>query len=299
MKYLHAMFCLLLTLSLTGCNDWNSSSVTQTDLVNAQMYFDFSLEDTLKKAKKLEDPYDAYSLIFNKPFGVDETVTKVYYQTPSKAIIEHFNLSVKNDTLSSGTEYIDLTNKTLAIQTMFKYLDIALSAGDKRAFTELYGSDSPYFKYDTPSSSVDRQVIVSAKMLQAKHRDNLANLAESLIVKTPIDEDIIMAYAYQLEQGFVYPKNTLKSAAYYQKLYPDNNLIPLYLIELYLDINDYENAYFWKVRCIGDCDTLSRTSGNGIVTTLGLTSLFQSELNGEQFKAIEVAANDPKRKTFK
>jgi hypothetical protein len=136
-------------------------------------------------------------------------------------------------------------------------------------------------------------------MLQAKHRDNLANLAESLIVKTPIDEDIIMAYAYQLEQGFVYPKNTLKSAAYYQKLYPDNNLIPLYLIELYLDINDYENAYFWKVRCIGDCDTLSRTSGNGIVTTLGLTSLFQSELNGEQFKAIEVAANDPKRKTFK
>lgn len=54
MKYLHAMFCLLLTLSLTGCNDWNSSSVTQTDLVNAQMYFDFSLEDTLKKAKNLK-----------------------------------------------------------------------------------------------------------------------------------------------------------------------------------------------------------------------------------------------------
>jgi hypothetical protein len=300
MNYIKSLFGLFFILLLAGCNDSESNnytekSVTRADFMNAKMYFDFTLEESLKKAKTLADPYDAYTLLMKAYHGVDEKGEKLIYKNKDNITITHskFSVSAKDyDDLGYPDYSLPLMHREEALNSMFGYLDSSLQSGNKKAFLEVYEAQKAYFYKDEKSLS-------HIEKLQVKYAADFKNLAESLTVKDTIDQDLTLLYAYQNKKGLIYTKNSEKAVEYYQKLYPANPTVALYIVGVYLDINDFENAYFWKVRCINSCFDMFVSLYSKESRGPTITDAFKQHLNEAQFKEIEAAASDPSRKSFK
>lgn len=307
MQYIKYVLSFTLLLILAGCNESNpkidySKKLLPEDITKATVYFDKMLDATLKVAKEQKNPYDSYSLLVKAYYGADSNRNPIVYKIPDKLfVIKQSKFSIKvtldepfgNYQNYGSYEYgATLIKKDEALSDLFEYLDMSLKLGNKKAFIELYEAKKPYFEDDLT-------LIAQVDKLQIKYADAFKILAESLTVGETIDEDLILLYGYQYRKGFIYPKNTAKSVEYYQKLYPNNKNVAFDIISSYLEINDFENAYFWKVRCIDSCTQNVITALKPLSYKATLDDIFREKLTSTQFKEIEVAANDPKRKTFK
>lgn len=307
MRYIKYLLGSALLLALAGCGDSEqkvdySKQLVREDVEKATVYFNQVLENTLNDAKKQKDPYDAYALLVKAYYGADANREPIVYKIPEKPfIIKQTKFSVKanfdeyfeNEQSYGNYNYVGtLTKKKEALTDLFNYLDLSLKSGNKKAFIELYEANKPYFEDDlTLMAQVDK--------LQIKYADDFKILAENLTVGETIDEDLILLYAYQYRKGFIYHKNTAKAVEYYQKLYPKNKNVAFDIISSYLEINDFENAYFWKVRCIDSCTQRVVTALKPLSYKATLDDIFREKLNSTQFKEIEAASNDPARNSFK
>lgn len=290
-------FIVALTLStLVACSDSDDNStvylnsVSDAELNDAKSYFDQQLVTILDDAKKVSDPFDAYSLLVRAYYGADKDYKRISYKIPNKEL----TINQSKFMLKEYEYNVRLPHRYEAMNALFSYLDASLATGNKKAFLELYESKKNY----------DGEDLSKFEALQLKYSKTFATLAESLKVGETIDDDLIMLYAYQLKKGFVYPKNADKSVEYYQKLYASNPTVALYIMGVYLEINDFENAYFWKVRCIGTCSNMFNSLNNDVIKNTnsrneGTIDLFRNKLTSVQFKEIEAAANDPARTSFK
>lgn len=307
MRYMKYVVGALLIASLTGCGDSApkvdpSKILGRADVVKATDYFDGVLGNTLKEAKQQKDPYDAYALLVKAYYGADANREPIVYKIPDKTFIIKQNKFLVKATLTEpfgnaqyygSYDYVGtLPKKKEALTDLFHYLDLSLKTGNKKAFIELYEAKKPYFEDDlTLMAQVDK--------LQIQYAEDFKTLAENLSIGEPIDEDLILLYGYQYRKGFIYPKNTAKAVEYYQKLYPKNKNVAFDIVSAYLEINDFENAYFWKVRCVDSCTQRVITALKPLSYNATLDDIFREKLNSTQFKEIEAAANDPTRNNFK
>lgn len=304
MHILKSLIGALALSTLVACSDSDDNhavylnSVMETELNDAKSYFDQQLVIILDDAKKASDPFDAYSLLVRAYYGADKDYNRISYKIPNKKFIinqSKFTIKEMASNMNGRYEYrAKLPHRHEAMNALFTYLDASLATGNKKAFLELYESKKNY----------DGEDLGKFENLQLKYSKEFAKLAESLQVGETIDDDLIMLYAYQLKKGFVYPKNSDKSVEYYQKLYASNPTVALYIMGVYFEINDFENAYFWKVRCIGTCATMFNALNDDVIEntgsrTDGAIDLFRTKLTSEQFKAIEAAANEASRTSFK
>lgn len=297
-----AVVCSLAFLILTGCGDSEPKQVekknyiTLSDMTDARTYFDQQLEGILTQAKSLNDPYDAYSLLVKAYYGVDKDHNRIVYTSPStNMIIRQSNFTIKeniSDAHGSSVYTFNLIRKYDGLKALFDYLDAALATGNKQAFLELY---------TTKQDQYDKSSIAKVEALQMKYSKEFATLAESSKVGETVDNDLILLYAYQLSKGLVYPKNSEHAVEFYSKLYPSDNIIPFHIMSVYLGINDFENAYFWKLRCVGICANSLNELNDKSIGRMGLKieTVFSEMLTSGQFKAIEAAASDPARMSFK
>lgn len=307
MHYIKYVLSFILLLALSGCNDSEphvdySNQLAREDVTKAKVYFDQVLEATLNEAKKQKDPYEAYSLLLNAYYGADANREPIVYKNSEKSFVirqSKFSvISTLDESFGNGQSYSGyndlktLTKNQEALNDLFNYLNLSLQYGNKKAFIDLYDSKKSYFKNDT-------QNLKQVEQLQIKYAPAFMTMAESLSVGDPLDDELILLYAYQNNKGFFYTKNSAKAVDYYQKLYPTNKTVALYIIGVYLEINDFENAYFWKVRCIDTCANMYDTLYAPIAKRTKVDDIFRERLNSTQFKEIEKASNDPMRTSFK
>lgn len=307
MQYIKYVLGAALIALLAGCGDPDykidySKQLVRADVDKATDYFNEVLGKTLDDAKQQKDPYDAYALLVKAYYGADANREPLVYKIPDKDfVIKQTKFLVKvtleepfgNAQYYSSYNFVGtLPKKKEALTDLFNYLDLSLKSGNKKAFIELYEAKKPYFEDDlTLMAQVDK--------LQIKYADDFKKMAENLQVGEAIDEDLILLYGYQYRKGFIYPKNTAKAVEYYQKLYPKNKNVAFDIISSYLDINDFENAYFWKVRCVDSCPQRVITALKPLSYKATLDDIFREKLTSTQFKEIEAAANDPTRNNFK
>jgi hypothetical protein len=282
MHYIKYVLSFILLLVLAGCND-TPDDVRPT--ADAKVYFDQQLKTTLAAAKSKEDPFEAYQLLLRAYYGLGNDKEKLLYKDDTRKLY----IAQSGFVVNGGSA---LDNKQEAINNMYVYLESALKNGNKKAFLELYEGEQS----EPANFGNDMTMRLKSDQLQTKFSEAYKNLVETLSVGDPIDNALITSYASQLKNGEFYQKNTAKSVEYYLKLYPVDKVVPLYLIGVYLDINDYENAYFWKVRCIDACDARYKKIS---IVSRNLPDLFRKQLTSDQFKAIEEASNDPTRTSFK
>lgn len=282
MHYIKYLLSFMLLFTLAGCKDTSDAVSPKTE---AKAYFEQQLKTTLDGAKAIEDPFVAYQLLLKAYYGLDNDKKQLIYKDDKKnASIAQYAFVVVGG--------LALDNKQEAINTMYVYLESALEKGNKKAFLELYEGEQS----EPANFGNDMTMRLKSDQLQTKFSEPYKNLVETLSVGDLIDNALITSYATQLKNGEFYQKNTAKSVEYYLKLYPVDKVVPLYLIGVYLDINDYENAYFWKVRCIDACDARYKKIS---IVSRELPDLFRKKLTSDQFKAIEEASNDPTRNSFK
>jgi hypothetical protein len=301
MHYIKYVLSFILLLALAGCNDdkqvdYEKNNLTSSDLDTAMTYFNQKLIETLTEAKNSKDPFDAYVLLVKAYYGADSNRKPISYTVPSKNIIltqSRFAVSGTIEVPYGDDKFlINLTDRKEALSLLFDSLDSALAQGNKKAFIDLYDSKKSYFENDIQS-------LKKVEELQIKYAPAFMTMAEVLSVGDPLDDELILLYAYQNNKGFFYTKNSAKSVDYYQKLYPTNKTVALYIIGVYLEINDFENAYFWKVRCIDTCANMYDTLYAPIAKRTKVDDIFRERLNSTQFKEIEKASNDPSRTSYK
>lgn len=278
MLYIKYVLSFIVLLALSGCNGENTR---QENAAKAKVYLEQQLKSTLVSTGSMSDPFEAYLTLIRWSHGVDNDGNIIIYQNADKSVsISQYDFVV------IGGETLD--NRQEAITATYVYLESALEKGNKKAFLELYKTQ------DVIES--DMYARLKMEQLRTQFSQAYASLVESLSVGNSLDDDLILFYADQLKRGEIYQKNTAKSIEYYQKLYPTNKVVAFYLIGVYLDVNDYENAYFWNIRCIDDCAAKYKETP---IVAENLPDLFRAKLTSEQFKEIEDASNDPTRNNFK
>lgn len=268
-KLLASLF--LFTVILSGCESIEDQYSTGSE----------SIKNTIAESKKYSEPLRSYQVLEtyydNNVNGGD--VNGVGYRLSYDNNIE----TCVRPMAIGKRECKELKESTEFYNLIINNLMQSLNSNDLNAYNVVYSAHMNIIYRN--NAKIGRAV----SNLRAIYAMNLVALADD---KNQTNSFIYMLTGELYRTGLYVTKNNEKSNHYYEKAYTSgDNVAAAYIAKNYFDIGDYENAYFWTVRCSVECSQAS-----GIVRFE--YSSFTNKLTPAKFREIEKQATDKTKLKF-
>lgn len=270
-KLLASLF--LLTVILSGCESIEDQYSIGTE----------SIKNTIAESKKYSEPLKSYQVLETyyddhvNGGDVNGVGYRLSYNNNIETCVRVMALAKRDcKELQETTEFYSL---------IINNLMQSLNSNDANAYNLVYSAHMNIIYRN------NAKIGHAISNLRAIYATKLSELADKL-PNTKDNSIIYMLTGALYSNGLYVTKSNEKSNYYYQKAYESgDNVAAAYIAKNYFDIGDYENAYFWTVRCSLECSQAS-----GIVRFE--YSSFTNKLTPAKFRDIEKQATDKTKLKF-
>lgn len=264
-KLLASLF--LFTVILSGCESIEDQYSIGTE----------SIKNTIAESKKYSEPLKSYQVLETY---YDDNVNGGYVNGVGYQLSYDNNIETCVREMAIGKrDCKELKESTEFYNLIINNLMQSLNSNNIDAYKLVYSSRmNMIYRHNA-------KIGHAVSNLRAMYATRLSALADEL----PNDKGnsfIYMLTGTLYSDGLYVTKNNEKSNYYYEKAYTAGDTVAAaYIAKNYYDIGEFENAYFWTVRCTVEC---SNSSG---VVRLEYSS-FNKKLSAAKFREIEKKATD-------